>query len=270
MFHYRTILRYKKYLSTLGSPDGTVVLSVPLRFEINQRQSLRLIKASFSSNIPNIYSYGGVNNGLLRLSRDGGATWTSIQLPNGIYTMPYIEAAVNAAVMLWWSDGSDPGIKIRYNLATEYTYISLDSTKLVAPGTQLAIDLSQSLICNLLGYSAVKTFDVDGTHAADVPAQMDWFGNNVSICLSGFGQIGIGDGMPTELCSIPLSTAHAANEYVYPVGILSPEIILPRPQQELLSFSVSFYGSRLEASGMQRSLLITEGEVEVILELAWN
>ena len=153
-------LSYSKSFTTLSSLDGIVRLQQPIHFidyrrtEKPRHMNLRLIQVSFTSRIANVYSLpdGSFNNGLIRVSRDGGTSWTIIQLPNGVYTMPYIQAAINESVSTWWTTPSEPGFVLRYNLATEYVYVSLDSTKLAAPG-QLGIDFSQSRVADLLGYS---------------------------------------------------------------------------------------------------------------------
>ena len=269
------LLSYDKTISTLSSPDGTVTLNPPVRFNTNtQKLWIRLNITTMSSRIPNVYNYGGINNGLLKVSRDNAATWTSIQLPEGVYTMPMIEAAVNTTLeaLNWWADASDPGILIRYNLATEMSYISIDSSKLAAGGTQLCIDLRVSDFNLLLGFVETCYFDTDGVYGADKQAQMNWFGDSVQIELDGFGALTRHNGVRSNIIAdIPLSTTNVTNEYVYPfAGIISPMILLTEIPRELASYTLKFYGSREDTAGIRRSLLILEGRVAVTLELFWR
>jgi hypothetical protein len=253
--------------------DGRVTLLNPIEFKQHQKQAIRLIKVSFSSQIPNVYSLGSFNNGLLRVSKDAGVNWTAIQLPNGVYTAGYIEGAINTTIAAWWTNSADPGFAVRFNLATQIFYIELDSTKLAAPG-QLGIDLSFSDIGELMGYNDPlnKIFVVDGLHTADSYAKMDWAGNNVSVLLDGFGPISIRNGaLSNELCSVPLSSAKEANEYLYPLsGISTPFMPLNRTLGSLSYFAVSFKGSRVDSTGQQMPIYITEGNVELQFELRWT
>lgn len=268
-----TILTYSKSLSDIGSPNGKVIISSPLRFNSSQKLGLRLIKASFSSQIPNIWNSPTFNNGLIRLTRNGGTSWTNVQLPNGIYTCSYIQSALNTAVSGWWKEQDKPGIICAYNMATQLVYFTLDSSTLIAPGTQLGIDLGQSYIWDVLGYENVKSTIVDGVWGGDKYPKLDYFGNNVSITLDGFGPLSIRNGaLSTEICSVPLSTTSNENEVLYPKqGIISPMIQLSRPPPEVFEYKVNFYGSRIDPStGIQRELLIMEGMIEVVLELTWT
>jgi hypothetical protein len=221
--------------------------------------------------MPNVYNIDGKNNGLVRVTNDGGGTWTSIQLPVGIYTIPLIQEAINQTIgPTWYTSMADPAILIQYNLATNIAYIILDSTKL-AVGTQIGIDFSQSLIHQLLGFSAVQTFITDGVFSASEYAQLDWFGNNVSIVLNGFGALSIKNGvLSNEIVSVPLSSSNVNNEYVYPsAGIVSPYITLSRPLTNLSSYDVNFYGSRVDTNGVPYPIYVMEGLVEVVVELVW-
>ena len=257
----------------MGSPDGEVKLDVPILFQRTQRQSLRLIKASFSSQIANVYQLGAFNNGLLRVTNDGGASWTAIQLPNGVYTTKYIQGAITYTVAAWYTNMADPAIKIQYNLATQIVYVTLDSTKLVAPG-QVGIDFSQSRISELLGFNnpANQTFTADGLHDADSYAKLDWSGNSVSVMLEGFGPLAIRNGASShEFASVPLSASHSVNEYVYPIaGIIPPIIPIVNTVTEVKSFRVAFKGSRLDSANQQMPIFILEGNVELQFELRWT
>lgn len=270
-----TILTYAARFTSISSMDGTVTLDSPLRFERTQKQAIRLIKASFTSMIPNIFNYGGTNNGLIKVSRDGGTSWTTIQLPDGVYTVAMINAAINETVISWWasSASTDWGITLEFNLATQKAYTVLDSTKLVAPGTQLAIDYSQSLIYDVLGYPyASSTFSTDGTHDGTNTMNMNYYGDSVSILIDGIGPLTLRNGTQSmELCSVPLSAGTVSNEVVYPfAGIPSPVIQLTKPVQILSSYTISFKGSRTDANGVQYPIYALQGNCEVQIEMMWS
>ena len=271
-----TILTATKQISSITTPDTTVELSMPLTFSNNSRQYVRLIKASISARLPNIYSLGTTfNNGLIRISNDGGVNWQSVQLPNGVYTVSMIEAALNsvAAGLGWWISDSDPGIFIRFNLSTHFVYFTLNSTKMAAG--QLGIDLSQSRIDEVLGFNAVgnQTFIVDGVATADSPAEIDWFGNNLSLRLIGFSHLSIKDGQRSEeIASIPITSAMAGNEIVYPInGINCPMIPLQSTIKQLNSYGIQVKGSRIDTiTGAPRDVYILDGVIDISFELLWR
>lgn len=268
-----TILTYSSSFNSLSKLDGEVTLQTPIRFNNRQKQAIRLIKVTFSSLIPNIYQIpGSFNNGLIRVSKDGGVNWTNIQLPNGVYEVAHIQGAIIQAISTWWIDASDPGILLRYNLATQIMYFEMDSTKLAVPG-QLGIDMSVSQIAELLGYTgANRTCVIDGLFSADSYAKVDWAGNTVSVILEGFGPISIRNGAQSnELCTVPLSSSKNVNEYLYPVsGIVTPLVPLSRFIEEVRTYYVKFHGSRVDSNGVQYPIYVLEGSVELQFELRWS
>lgn len=247
-------------------------MSSPLRPPNKSKQTLKLVKAVFTSQIPNMYTNGTFNNVTLKVTKTGGVGWSTIVLPNGLRTLDYLTADINSSCSGWWASDSDPGFHIRYNLSTNIVYISMDSSKLGLPG-QLGIDVSTSSISELLGYNdpANQVFITDGSHAADSPAVFDWFGYNVSVLVEGFGPLSYKNGTPSyEIATVPLTAASVGNEYIYPVaGLTSPEITLHPGLQDLQSFTIKFKGSRLNSDGSQMQLLALEGEAQVVLELSW-
>lgn len=265
-------MSYTAQLNTIGSPNGTVTFSAPLRCEGTRRRSLRLVKTSFSSQIANVYNYGNTNNGLIRASHDGGVTWTGIQLPNGVYIIKYIESGINTALADWWADPTQPGFKLRYNTASQYVYIEIDSSKLAQDKAgQLGIDFSASSVWDLLGFDASAcTFTEDGIFGAVNYAKLNWFGDSVSLIVKGFGTLSLRNGINSfEIASIPLSASQVGNEYIFPSGLYTPVIPIPGSPDVIQSFSVEFLGSRVSANGSQIPILILEGNVEVVLEFSW-
>lgn len=267
------IVTYRNILTAIGSPNGVVQLQTPIIFNPQDIKRIKLLRASISSAIPNIYTIGTFNNGLLSATRDGGATWTNIQLPNGVYTVPMIQAAITSALLAWYTSPTSPAILLQYNLATSLVYITLDSTKLAAPG-QIGIDLSVSSFHTLLGYQLIQQFTIDGTYGADQNAQLDWFGNNISVVVDGLGAMSyLNTALSQELCQIPLAVTTVTNEYQFPHdGILSPYINCGL-SDKLRQIAFSFVGSRSDVVGgttVYRPIVITEGQVQVIVEVLWG
>lgn len=227
---------------------------------------MQVLKVTFSSRIPNVYQSGTFNNGFIRISRDAGATWEGFQMPNGVYSVPFIESAINEAAKTagWWADDTDPGFKLAYNLATELVYITMDSAKLNAPGGQLGIDFSASSVSDLLGFSAIKTFVIDGTYSADVNARLDWFGNAVSLIIEGLGSISLMNGRSSyEYFSMPLSATSVTNEYVFTrETFVAPKVEL-QPLENLTFFEIKFRGSSGDV------VYILDGSVDVMVQFTW-
>jgi len=270
-----TILTYNTTLSSLSSADGDIDLSCPLTFRETQHLEIQLQKVSFPTYIPNIYQNGAFNNGLVRISPDAGVTWTNVQLPAGVYSMNYISSAINTACSTWWITASDPGYLVAYNYATKLCYISIDSTKLApAVGTQLAIDLSQSSIYELLGFPlATCTFITDGLHGGTVIPNLDWFGNSISVLLTNLGAMSLKNGAQSnELASVPLiASSSNGNIYLYPQnGQEQPRIPLQNSRTILDHIGIKFVGSRANSDGTPRSLLFMEGEVKLEILLYWS
>lgn len=255
------ILSYSKFVNSISSMDGTTTLVQSLQLDSRREHKVRLIDFAISSQIPNVFNYNGTNNGLLAVSGDGGATYTDIQIEDGIYSVSQIQNAINQTLSSWWTDVGDPGILIRSNTAIKKNYIVLDSTKLKAPHTQLGIDLSLSSISDLLGFSATKTFIVDGTYTGDMYPQLDWIGNKLRVLIHGLGPITILDGgVSDEICRVNLATESVTNLYTFP-DIVQPAITVSPPSQ-LNSFSVELIGSR-----NNRPVYLLEGEVFVSIEI---
>lgn len=273
-----TIVTYSAQVSSLSTINGTLTLNSPIIFNKKDHLYVRLLKASVTTRLPNIYQTTSplFNNGLIAISRDGGTSWVQIQLDAGIYEVEHIAEALNAygTANSWWTDSNDPGISIEYNLATHIVYVELDSTKLAAGGTQLGIDFSLSQIDDVLGFqdAANQTFTTDGSHVADSAAQIDWFGNNISILISGLGALSLRNGNRSEeICSIPLSSSEGSNEYLYPTnGMEMPIIPILQNIEYLRTISFTFLGSRVNASGLQRNIYANDGNVEVQIQLMWG
>jgi hypothetical protein len=233
--------KFARQASVIASGDGTDTFDNAIVFASSSKKQIKLVTGNISKLIPNVFNYGGVNTGLVRVSKDAGLNWTSIQLENGIYSVTQISNAINSTVSAWYTDSASPALEIHTNTAVEKVYLTLDSSKLLVPG-QIAIDFSLSSISALLGFTAPTSFLVDGTYEADAYAQVDWFGNLLSVQLVGFGTLSIADGHPGyELCQVDL-TQSAGNLYL--VDGSQYTFVDINPSLRVNSYQVQFIGSR--------------------------
>jgi hypothetical protein len=263
-----TILEYTVSRTSLNTVDGEVQLQSPIIFRQGRVRNLRVISASISSKIPNVFSTNTFTNAVVAVSQDGGATYTNVVLPNGVFSINFICEAINSATAAWWTDPSDPGFELGTNLATDFVYLRLDSTKHKTVGAQIAINFGVSRISELLGFVTMKLFAADGLYSASNEAQMDWFGNRVLIELFGFGPMSVVGGAQSQKIAAILLSGAVINEYSYPSpGGISPFVPV-NVSGNINSFSVRVTGSRLNTDGSQRALYITEGQFSILLEIA--
>ena len=218
-----------------GARDGTVNFRQPVYLDQNKRKQFRVLRIMMSPSIPNVYNYGGVNTTTIKLSRDGGTTWVTCLLKNGIYTIKMFEDAINdvGTQSSWWLNAGDYGYVLSYNPATQFVYVTLDSTKLTAnPANQLCIDFSISQTGILLGFSSTNNkFITDGLHNADLSPQVDWQGQYVEVfCSIIQGCRWINGQLSSSLCRVPI--VNTTSEIIFPsanTGMISPLIFASIP-----------------------------------------
>jgi hypothetical protein len=249
---------FSKRLSSIGVGDDTVRFAQSMQLSSSTKKKLQLKSGVLSSEIPNVFSYGSFNNGLVKMSRNAGV-WTSIQLPNGIYSVSDIMQCINNTISSWYTSSADPAFQLINNASVSSNYIILDSTKLAVGGTQIGVDFSASSIYTLLGFVTTKSFITNGTHTASDRCVLDVFGNTCSIGVNGLGSISIvNSSISNVLATIDLSNA-TGNLY----KISSDETIAVNitPPNEIAEYSITFTGSR----GNQMVWL--EGELSLTFEL---
>ena len=207
--------------TTIYGPNGSVDFYPIIPLNRNKKYKMRMLKAAISVNIPNVYNFNGTNNGLLRVSNDGGVTWTNIQLENGIYSVAYINDAIVSTLVetLGWCTKDNPCFSLEANLATQKLYISIDSTQLIS-GTAFAIDFSVSDIYTLLGCVTTKTFtsDTSITTFSDFP-KIDYWGNSINIYIDGIGSISNYNGKQSSLLYILNAIKYNENQNEYVSGL---------------------------------------------------
>lgn len=257
---------FETLITSLSSANDTKRFDQAIQFSsFKSTKKLKLVNCYISGAIPNIYNYGGVNNGLIRVSNDGGSTWTSVQLENGEYTTLNIASALNYSISSWITDLSDPPITISTNDVVGKVYTSLDSTKL-STGSQIAIDYSQSLIYDVLGYDVgTSTFTTDGLHSAPNLAKLDTFGNTMSVNIYGFGDISVVNNASTNSIARVNLTNKVGNLYYLDTASFFPITIFPPSQ--IQQYSIEFKGSRQNTNGTYKDILFLEGEICLTFQL---
>lgn len=269
-----TILQYTNKLTTPGVFDGTFHFSAPIQLDQRARKYLRLVGLAFSKSITNIHSYTSAtfseDTSIVRVTRDGGTSWTTITLKPGNYDAYDIEQAITSAISSWYTSETDPAILIRGNVVTNHTFIVLDTTKLAPGGSQVGIDLSQSSIAAVLGFSAVKTFVVDGEYDSDLLASIDWYGDTLSLEITGFGPLSIKDGAQSfSIAMIPLASIKGSNTYIYPMyGMISPRIPMPQCPSVISEFQIKLV-SYSNVYNAPIPVIFGEGSLSCSIELSW-
>jgi len=246
---------------SVGPLDKSISLQVPIDLYGSQVY-ISLVSFTFSSAIPNIFSYtaqqGGTpfsfDNTKIGVSRDNGATWLAITIPNSVCTVPILSAAVNDATITagWWIPAAPQttGFTLSYNLATSIPYVSIDSSLLAAPGTQFCVDFGYlgSTMWRTLGFSSAvaSKIMVNGLSSAQVQGQLDTYGSSVHIHLQGFGALGVLNSSQSDLFSVaalinPGGVVPPA--YTWPQGQVSPRQKLWNACSPLAKYSITFDGS---------------------------
>lgn len=234
------VLRFFNERDDFGTLDRTLNFDGNLKLEPNTPTFVRLLSATLTKQIPNIYEYNGFNNNKLIVTNDNWVTQHEIVLPNGTYTLLNITGAVTETIRSsvwgagWYTNFDDPGIVFEANLATGKVVIILDNTK--GPAAQFGVTLYGSTVpvgtlYTTLGWTfatAVITNAAAGTRAsfeAPLIPKLDTQGTSVYVQTSLDPEFSYYNNRNTQiLFNFPLSVqAPNANEYVFPVeGMISP------------------------------------------------
>jgi len=228
--------------------DGIVEFRNTLNFAANvKRTTLQLINAYASTSIPNILNTAEYDNSKIKASRDGGTTWVTIQLDNGIYDTADLTNSINYALASigWTNDAiNEPLIEIYANEAVQKIYIVLDSTHLIG-GPQIALDLSASKIFESLGFTlATSVMLIDGSYDATNYAALDVYGNTMQIEIElNNSYFTIENGERSNVVGIvDLTSSNGGNLYNIDTASTA-EIDFTLPQY-ISNFGVKFKGSR--------------------------
>lgn len=201
-------LIFRNKVSTLSPIDKIIKFDNPLLLSDTKNQYIQLKYAKITGLLPNIYSYDGWNNKNIKVSNDGGTTWTTITLRDGNYQIPDIKYAINTSISTWYTDVNDPAFTLFSNPVEQKAYITIDSTKLVGGVGQFAIDFGASDIYMTLGFQTINIYDTDGTFTASHIAEVDTHGYYMKINLDGFGDISLENNSNSNtiaLCSLETS-----------------------------------------------------------------
>jgi len=227
-----------------GTRSGIISMRQPIMMDPNRKKAYRVISIIMSPEIPNIYSYNGFNNTTVNISKDGGATWITVQFKAGIYTIQMIQDAINnaASQVNWWINNNDPGFIVAYNPATTLVYTQLDSSKLLGGG-QLAINYTVSSFYQMLGYTLLSGIIlIDGLSTASNPPQLDVQSTYIEIKMSCIlGTRWVNGQISNAICRVPINSSGGV-EIIYPsgsTGFISPIVQASIPST-IESFSINF------------------------------
>ena len=203
-----------------GTRNGTVSMQQPQYLDAEKKKLFRVIRVMVSPEMPNVYKYGGVDTTSLKLTADGGATWVTLALKTGIYTIAMLQDAINdvGTQASWWKTAGDFGYTLGYNPATQIVYVTMDSSKLGGLFTQLGINFNVGNMADMLGFSSSNSsFVTDGLHTANLPPQMDYQGQYVELfCSIIQGCRWINGKLSSSICRIPITQSQS--EIIYPSG----------------------------------------------------
>lgn len=260
-------ITYYKNIDSISSGEETVLLSQSLQFTSqSSRKKLKLVAGTVSRSIPNIFNYNGENNGLIAVKRNKDDDWTEIQLENGIYDISDISNAINKTIsdtLKWYTDSTEPAFKIYSNTVVQKCYIIIDSSKLATGGSQFCVkfNYNNSKLYKVLGFNKTSEFSTDGMHEGSDIAQVDYFGNLISIRLYGLGTLSVlNDNVSNEIATIDMNTDSNSNCYKIDTTSMFPVDI--SPPYEIKSYSVELVGSRDE-----KHILFMEGEIKLTFQL---
>ena len=260
-------ITYYKNINSISSGDDKIILSQSLQFSSQtSRKKLKLVAGTVSRSIPNIFNYDGENNGLIAVKRNIADDWTEIQLDNGIYDVADISDAINKTIsdtLNWYSDANNPAFKIHSNSVLQKCYIVVDSSKLSAGGSQFCVkfDYKNSKLYKLLGFNKICEFTTDGMHEGSDIAQVDYFGNLISIRLYGLGTLSVlNDNVSNEIATIDMNSDSNSNCYKIDTTSMFPVDI--SPPYDIKSYSIELVGSRNE-----KHIIFLEGEIKLTFQL---
>lgn len=250
---------YHHHITGFGSPNGTYTCSQPLIFNQNRKQGIKFRFSSISNTICNVFKTSTFNNGLLRVSNDNGATYTTIQLKNGKYTVNDINLAIQDIITSWYIDSNEPAFQLLQNEVIQKVYCIIDSTKLTS-GAQFIIDFSLSEIKTLLGCSTTPIFNSDGTHEFDAYPQMEWTGARINVNIIGipFPLSYVNGISSSQIASISKN----GNTQELISDNLDYSIVYGRLPDRFYGFDVEFVGSN-----DRRPIYLLEGEAICHIQL---
>lgn len=230
----------------------------------NRQYKFKVSYASISSYTPNIINSTPLNTSIIELTRDGGTTWTTVQLTTGKYSISQINSAINSAVASWYKDTAQPAFHLLVNTAVTRCYIVLDSTKLIVPaGSQIGVRFSASKIWDVLGFRSTDSYVADGSYTATNLPKINYFGDVCDIYIQGLSNANsyYNGTQSNYVCRIPF-VENNTNEHVY-VNYSNNYINAQLPPD--------FYGFKISAKTTSgQDLMIYDGHFSIIIDFLEN
>jgi hypothetical protein len=244
---------YQKFLDTLGPMSGQYV-QTQSPINTDGKFALRIIRASLTPEIPNVFvdPRDGTFTNKMNVSLDAGVTWDEIAFPPGFFTIDRLQVAIaRACVDLGYcADLTLPPIFIGASHVNGYTYMVIDSTKLVPPvlGAQIQVCWGGGLpgldpqqlnrMDLMLGYNREQILIGDGLKVAPNAPFLDWQGSSIQILFGVTGTtflMGNVSQIVAEM-TIPASTSYSGpgsgRSFDFPApGQISPSLSCDLPRQ---------------------------------------
>lgn len=176
--------RKKDESITLSDLNISTELNNPIKLDPTRNYIISTQISSLSSYIPNVFEYGSFHNNRLRISRDGGVSYTTIDYGYGNFTIANINEAIsNYLLTSGWdkTTRTRASITIGVNSTNNLAYLILDSTQLDVGGTQAAIDFTNndgSKIDEWLGLLA-GPYIADNVYNATGSGRVNYWGDNI-------------------------------------------------------------------------------------------
>lgn len=260
------IIEYYKDSQTSGIRDGDVTMSETLYFN-KGKYALKVCQIALSPEIPNVYSYDGVDTTKFWISNNNWTTHHQVTLPQGNYTIQEINLAIkNILITIDWYNPNSPNVIDRppivlgFDTTSGKIYLELHSA--VSSTGKIAINFGISNFGHMLGFVNPNTFATSGLYLADSFPLIDYQGSTIAI-KSSFQKTKMVNGQySNELCRIPIPS-NDGTEIIYPTGGIIPPILATAQIPTLLSsFSIKFINPRTG-----KSIFWSYGAVDVQLEI---
>jgi len=287
LIQYQGELDVSTFTATGVSPlDGRTDFLSPLVLsaELKPYPKMQVCSVAISDRIPNIYDarpYYDFNNTLLQVYTNNAGSLTTIQLERGLYIQPSdIADAINATINgliggSWWTNPLDPGISIVANPVIDRIVITLDSTKLKLPHTNVFLDLSKAStgtdLATTLGFS--QAISVIGAGllplnpievvASNQNVIMESQGTECVIQSSVMSSRRTNNTYARTLAIVPFAGKLTTSENIWPsAGLVSPKVTYEGPR------SISSFDVQVRTSD-GRPMLFMSGRIAIVIAFGY-
>lgn len=223
--------------------DGYQLLAKPLELPVGKVARMQVCAITLSDSIPNVYDarpYYQFNNTRLAVRTNVAGSQFTVNLTRGRYaTVDQIAAAINQAIVdthpAWYTNPNQPALSIDANVVINAVVVTIDSTKLAAPHTQLTLDLSRATtytdIADTLGFSQATSVmtsapGVISRWSSNQIVKMDTQGTTCDVQCSLISSRRRNNLWVKTLALVPFAGKQTISDNVWPsAGQISPVIV---------------------------------------------